>query len=56
MARRGRPPAEKPKYIKVGFRVTKEERDRLFAYCEEKELTQAQAFREALELLYKIKP
>ena len=31
--RRGRPEVEKPRCIKVGFRVTEEERDRLFAYC-----------------------
>ena len=55
MAKRGRPPVEKPKYIKVGFRVTEEERNRLFAYCEKMNLTQAQVFKEALELLYKTK-
>ena len=41
------------KYIKVGFRVTEAERDRLLAYCEKMNLTQAQVFKEALELLYK---
>ena len=56
MAKRGRPPVEDKKYIKVGFRVTKEERDRLFAYCEKMNLTQAQVFKEALDLLYKTKP
>ena len=44
MAKRGRPPVDKPRYIKVGFRVTEEERDRLFAYCEKMNLTQAQVF------------
>ena len=57
MARRkGRPEVEKPRCIKVGFRVTEEERDRLFAYCKKMNLTQAQVFKEALELLYKTKP
>ena len=56
MAKRGRPPVEDKKYIKVGFRVTEEERDRLFAYCEKMNLTQAQVFKEALDLLYKTKP
>ncbi len=56
MAKRGRPAIEDPKRIKVGFRVTKEERDRLFAYCDKKDLTQAQVFKEALELLYKTRP
>ena len=42
--------------IKVGFRVTEAERDRLLAYCEKMNLTQAQVFKEALELLYKTKP
>ena len=40
MAKRGRPVIEEPKCIKVGFRVTKKDRDRLFAYCEKKDLTQ----------------
>ena len=56
MAGRGRPPVEKPKDVKVGFRVSHEERDRLFAYCEKMGLTQSQALKEALELLYKTKP
>ena len=56
MARRGRPEVENPRSIKVGFRVTEEERDRLFAYCKKMNLTQAQVFKEALELLYKTKP
>ena len=56
MAKVGRPPVENKKYIKVGFRVTEEERDRLFAYCKKMNLTQAQVFKEALELLYKTKP
>lgn len=38
------------------FRVTEAERDRLFAYCKKMNLTQAQVFKEALELLYKTKP
>ena len=56
MAKVGRPPVEDKKYIKVGFRVTEAERDRLFAYCKKMNLTQAQVFKEALELLYKTKP
>lgn len=56
MAKRGRPTVEDKKYIKVGFRVTEAERDRLLAYCEKMNLTQAQVFKEALELLYKTKP
>ena len=56
MAKRGRPQVDKPKNVKVGFRVTEEERDRLFAYCEKMNLTQAQVLKEALELLYKTKP
>ena len=36
--------------------VTEAERDRLLAYCEKMNLTQAQVFKEALELLYKTKP
>ena len=54
--RRGRPEVEKPRCIKVGFRVTEEERDRLFAYCKKMNLTQSQVLKEALELLYKTKP
>ena len=42
MAKVGRPPVEDKKYIKVGFRVTEAERDRLFAYCKKMNLTQAQ--------------
>lgn len=56
MAKVGRPSVEDKKYIKVGFRVTEAERDRLFAYCKKMNLTQAQVFKEALELLYKTKP
>lgn len=56
MAGRGRPPVEKPKDVKVGFRVSQEERNRLFAYCEKMGLTQSQVLKEALELLYKTKP
>ena len=56
MAKRGRPQVDKPNNVKVGFRVTEEERDRLFAYCEKMNLTQAQVLKEALELLYKTKP
>ena len=56
MAGHGRPPVEEPRDIKVGFRVTEKERDRLLAYCEKMNLTQAQVFKEALELLYKTKP
>lgn len=56
MAKVGRPPVEDKKYIKVGFRVTEAERDRLFVYCKKMNLTQAQVFKEALELLYKTKP
>ena len=56
MAKVGRPPVENKKYIKVGFRVTEAERDRLLAYCEKMNLTQAQVFKEALELLYKTNP
>ena len=56
MAGHGRPPVGEPRDIKVGFRVTERERDRLLAYCEKMNLTQAQVFKEALELLYKTKP
>ena len=56
MAGHGRPPVEHPKTYKVGYRVSKEERDRLLAYCEKMHLTQAQVFKEALDLLYKTKP
>ena len=56
MAGHGRPPVEEPRIIKVGFRATERERDLLLAYCEKKNLTQAQVFKEALELLYKTKP
>ncbi len=56
MAERGRPFAENPKSVKVGFRVTEEERNRLFAYCKRMNLTQSQVLKEALELLYKTKP
>ena len=55
MASRGRPYAENPKSVKVGFRVTEEERKRLIAYCEKMGLTQSQVLKEALELLYKTK-
>ena len=54
MAKVGRPPVENKKYIKVGFRVT--EADRLLAYCKKMNLTQAEVFQQALELLYKTKP
>lgn len=56
MAGHGRPPVENPKTIKVGFRVSEQERDRLFAYCKKMNLTQSQVLKEALELLYKTKP
>lgn len=56
MAKVGRPPIENKKYIKVGFRVTEAERDRLFAYCKKMNLTQAEVFKQALDLLYKTKP
>ena len=52
----GRPFAEKPKDTKIGFTVTKEEREQLDKYCEKKNLTQTQVLKEALELLYKSKP
>ena len=44
MAKVGRPPVENKKYIKVGFRVTEAERDRLLAYCKKMNLTQAEVF------------
>ena len=56
MAKVGRPPVENKKYIKVGFRVTEAERDRLLEYCKKMNLTQAEIFQQALELLYKTKP
>lgn len=56
MAKVGRPPVENKKYIKVGFRVTEAERDRLLAYCKKMNLIQAEVFQQALELLYKTKP
>ena len=56
MAGHGRPPVEDPKTVKVGFRVSEAERDRLLAYCEKMNLTQSQVLKEALELLYKTKP
>ena len=56
MAKVGRPPVENKKYIKVGFRVTEAERDRLLAYCKKMNLTQAEVLQQALELLYKTKP
>ncbi len=56
MAGHGRPPVDEPKNVKVGFRVSEAERDRLFAYCEKMGLTQSQVLKEALELLYKTKP
>ena len=56
MAGHGRPPVEDPKTVKVGFRVSEAERDRLLAYCEKVNLTQSQVLKDALELLYKTKP
>jgi hypothetical protein len=56
MAGKGRPPVEEPKSVKVGFRVSVAERDRLFAYCEKMNLTQSQVLKEALELLYRTRP
>ena len=56
MAGHGRPPVEDPKIVKVGFRVSEAERDRLLAYCEKMKLTQSKVLKEALELLYKTKP
>lgn len=50
MAGHGRPPVEDPKTVKVGFRVSEAERDRLLAYCEKMNLTQSQVLKEALEL------
>mgnify|MGYP001775541547 CR=1 FL=1 len=52
----GRPFDDKLKDTKIGFRVTKEEREQLDKYCEKKNLTQTQVLKEALELLYKTKP
>ena len=56
MAGHGRPPVEEPKNVKVGFRVSEAERNRLFEYCKKMGLTQSQVLKEALELLYKTKP
>ncbi len=56
MAVMGRPHVEKPKQLKIGFRVTAEEREKLDKYCEKKNLTQTQVLTQALELLYKTKP
>ncbi len=56
MAGHGRPPVENPKTVKVGFRVSEAERDRLLAYCDKMKLTQSQVLKEALELFYKTKP
>lgn len=52
----GRPFAKNPRDTKIGFRVTRKEREQLDKYCEEKNLTQTQVLKEALELLYKTKP
>ncbi|MCF0129174.1 MAG: hypothetical protein HUJ70_11400 [Pseudobutyrivibrio sp.] len=52
----GRPPVDNPKKLKIGFRVSVEEREQLDAYCEKKNLTQSEVLKEALELLYKTKP
>lgn len=56
MAVMGRPHVEHVKELKIGFRVTKEERAKLDEYCARKNLTQTQVLTEALELLYKTKP
>ena len=48
MAKVGRPPVEDKKYIKVGFRVTEAERDRLFAYCKKMNLTKHRSLRKRL--------
>ena len=56
MAGHGRPPVEEPKNVKIGLRVSEEERNRLRAYCEKMNLTQSQVLKEALDLLYKTKP
>ena len=55
MAKRGRPAVEKPKNVRLGLRVSEEERNRLLAYCEKMNQTQSQVLQEALELLYKTK-
>ncbi|NLG02893.1 MAG: hypothetical protein GX567_03525 [Clostridia bacterium] len=52
----GRPKIDNPKKLKIGFRVSEEEREKLDVYCEKKKLTQSQVLSEALELLYKKKP
>ena len=56
MAGHGRPPVEHPKTVRIGLRVSEQERDRLLAYCKKMNLTQSQVLKEALELLYKTKP
>lgn len=56
MSAGGRPKSDNPKSVKIGWRVTESERDRLIEYCERKNLMQSQVFQEALELLYKTKP
>ena len=55
MAKRGRPAVENPKNVKIGLRVSEEQRDRLLAYCEKMNQSQSQVLEEALELLYKTK-
>lgn len=56
MAVMGRPKVENARKLKIGFRVTEEERKHLDDYCEKKGKIQTEVLKEALELLYKTKP
>lgn len=58
MAVMGRPKIdiENVKKLKIGFRVTEAERKQLDDYCEKKGKTQTEVLKEALELLYEMKP
>jgi len=52
--KRGRPFAEKPKDIRLDFRVTKEELQALDEYCERKGVKRPQGLRDGINALKKL--
>lgn len=52
MSKMGRPKAEKPKLKSLGFRMTKEESDKLQKRAAEHNLTMTQAVLLGIDLLY----
>lgn len=47
----GRPEVEKPKESRIGIRIDAEAKEKLQAYCKEKNISYGEAVRQAIELL-----